>query len=88
MEDEPIDAVALKHSKLYSNARDGKEISSRQPPCIVVRADKKRAGRLNVVGDLIYRLACPETDKHLAPPGPNIVFSFNAAHADRLRLAQ
>jgi len=37
-------------------------------PWIVVRADNKRSARLNVMRDLIARLVCPETNKHLAVP--------------------
>jgi hypothetical protein len=49
---------------------------------------RKRATRLNVIRDLISRLACPETDKHLASPDRRIVFPFDTTHADRQQLAQ
>ncbi|MCP2144899.1 polyphosphate kinase 2 [Bradyrhizobium elkanii] len=86
----PIDAVALKHWKDYTGARDRMlaATSSRESPWIVVRADDKRATRLNVIRDLISRLACPETDKHLASPDRSIVFPHDAAHAGRQQLAQ
>lgn len=85
----PIDAVAVKHWKDYTNARDRmlEQTSSPQSPWIVVRADDKRAARLNVIRDLISRLACPETDKHLATPDRRIVFPYDAKRADRPRLA-
>jgi polyphosphate kinase 2 len=75
----PIDAVAIRHWKDYTAARDRMlaETSSEQSPWIVVRADDKRAARLNVIRDLISRLACPETDKHLASPDRSIVFPYN-----------
>ena len=86
----PIDAVAVKHWKHYTAARDRMlaETSSEQSPWIVVRADDKRAARLNVIRDLISRLECPETDKHLATPDPSIVFPFDAKRADHQQLAR
>jgi hypothetical protein len=62
--------------------------SSRESPWIMVRADDKRAARLNVIRDLISRLACPETDKHLAPPDRRIVFPYDAANVNREQLAR
>jgi hypothetical protein len=53
----------------------------------VVRADDKRSARLNVIRDLIARLACPETDKHLATPDRRIVFPYNEANANAGRVA-
>jgi len=84
----PIDAVAVKHWKHYTDARDRmlETTSSPESPWIVVRADDKRAARLNVIRDLISRLACPETDKHLASPDRNIVFPYHAKRADRRQL--
>jgi polyphosphate kinase 2 (PPK2 family) len=79
----PIDAVAMKHWKRYTLARDRMlaETSSESSPWIVVRADDKKAARLNVIRDLISRLACPETDKHLASPNRSIVFPYDKARA-------
>jgi polyphosphate kinase 2 (PPK2 family) len=86
----PVDAAALKHWKDYTGARDRMlaATSSRESPWIVVRADDKRAARLNVIRDLIPRLVCPETDKHLASPDRSIVFHYDAAHGDRKQLAR
>ena len=86
----PIDAVAVKHWKHYTDARDRmlETTSSPESPWIVVRADDKRAARLNVIRDLISRLACPETDKHLASPDRNIVFPYQAKCADRRQLTR
>ena len=86
----PIDAVALKHWKDYTKARDRMLVATSSPesPWIVVRADDKRAARLNIIRDLISRLACPETNKHLASPDRSIVFPYAARHADRQQLAR
>ena len=66
----PIDEVAVKHWEAYTEARDQMFARSSIPlsPWIVVRADNKRSARLNVMRDLIARLVCPETNKHLAVP--------------------
>ena len=82
----PIDAVAIKYWNHYTAARDRMlaETSSDSSPWIVVRADDKKAARLNVVRDLISRLACPETDKHLASPDQSIVFPYDKARAGSL----
>jgi polyphosphate kinase 2 (PPK2 family) len=86
----PIDAVAVKHWKHYTDARDRmlETTTSPESPWIVVRADDKWATRLNVIRDLISRLACPETDKHLASPDRNIVFPYHTKRADRRQLTR
>jgi polyphosphate kinase 2 len=86
----PIDDVAVEHWKQYSRARDRMlaETSSPKSPWIVVHADDKKAARLNVVRDLISRLACPETDKHLASPDRKIVFQYDSRHSGSRQLAR
>lgn len=78
----PIDEVAVKNFDKYTKARDQMLAKTSSPlsPWIVVRADDKRAARLNVMRDLISRLACPQTDKHLAVPDLNVVFPYDEAH--------
>ena len=77
----PIDRVALKHWDAYSEARDRMlaRTSTRSVPWIVVRADDKRNARLNVIRDLLARLRCPETDKHLAVPDRKIILPYEEA---------
>ena len=77
-----IDEVALKYWDQYTEARDRMfaRTSNRLSPWIVVRADDKSTARLNVIRDVIARLACPETNKHLAVPDPNVVFPYDEAH--------
>ena len=53
----------------------------------MVRADDKRIARVNVIRDLISRLACPATDKHLAVPDRKVVFGYDKAHAKAGMLA-
>jgi polyphosphate kinase 2 len=77
----PIDAVSVKHWDSYTEARNRMFARTSSPlsPWIVVRADDKRLARLNVIRDLISRLACPQTNKHLAVPDPTIVFPYDEA---------
>ena len=79
----PVDDVAVKHWKQYTEARDQMFARTSSPlsPWIVVHADDKQIARVNVMRDLIARLACPETDKHLAVPDPGVVFPYDEAHA-------
>ena len=79
----PIDEVAVKHWDQYTEARDQMLARTSSPlsPWIVVRADDKHAAHLNVIRDLLARLACPQTDKHLAVPDLNVVFPYDEAHA-------
>ncbi len=79
----PIDMVALKHFDAYTEARDRMLTRTSSPlsPWIIVRADDKHSTHLNVIRDLLSRLACPETEKHLAVPDRNVVFQYNEAHA-------
>jgi polyphosphate kinase 2 (PPK2 family) len=85
----PIDDAALKQWTAYTEARDRMlaRTSSSFSPWIIVRADDKRAARLNVIRDVISRLACPETEKHLAVPDRNIVFPYDKARAKAALLA-
>ena len=79
----PVDEVALKHWDDYTEARDQMLARTSSPlsPWIVVRADNKHTAQLNVLRDLLARLACPQTDKHLAVPNLDVVFPFDEEHA-------
>lgn len=74
--------AALKHWNDYTQARDVMFARTSSPlsPWIVVRADDKHRARLNVIRDLLVRLACPETDKHPATPDLEVVFPYDEAH--------
>ena len=79
----PIDRTALKHWDAYTDARNEMlaRTSSSLAPWLVVQADDKRSVRLNVIRDLLSRIACPDTDKHLARPDPKVVFPFKRKSA-------
>jgi polyphosphate kinase 2 len=82
----PIDAVALHYWDDYTAARDKMlaKTSSAKSPWIIVRADDKHSARLNVIRDLLMRLDCPGTRKHLAVPDRSIVFKSSRSTAKRL----
>ena len=42
---------------------------------------------VNVIRDLLARLACPQTDKHLAVPDIDVVFPYEEARAQAGLLA-
>ena len=79
----PIDRVAVEHWDAYSEARDEMlaRTSSSSAPWIVVRADDKRRARLNMIRDLLSRLECPDVEKHLAVPDPEVLFAYDEARA-------
>ncbi|MBL6748920.1 MAG: polyphosphate kinase 2 [Nevskia sp.] len=74
----PIDEVALKRWDDYTEARDQmlQRTEHAAAPWIAVRADDKKAARLNVIRDLAQRIECPDRDKHLAVPDPQIVCPY------------
>lgn len=78
----PIDEVAVKHWDAYTQARDLMLARTSSPlsPWIVVSADDKHLAHLNLIRDLLSRLACPKTDKHLAVPDLTIAFPYDEAH--------
>lgn len=79
----PIDQSAQKKWDTYSQARD--EMLERSEhagaPWTVVRADDKRAARLNVIRDLVRRIECPDRSQHPAVPDPAVVRSYSDAPA-------
>ena len=79
----PIDEVAVKHWDDYTEARDQMLARTSSPlsPWIVVLADDEHSAHLNVIRDLLARLACPQTDKHFAVPDLSVVFPYDDTHA-------
>jgi polyphosphate kinase 2 (PPK2 family) len=74
----PIDRVALKHWEDYSVARDAMFLRTHNSvtPWYVVKADNKRAARLNLIRHILSRVECPERDEHQAHPDPAVIFEF------------
>ncbi|MEX2205872.1 MAG: polyphosphate kinase 2 [Myxococcota bacterium] len=85
----PVDQVALRRWNAYSRARD--EMLARThnavTPWFIVRADDKRAARLNVIRHVLSRVDCPEKDEHEASPDERIVFPYDERCASRGWLA-
>jgi polyphosphate kinase 2 len=74
----PIDAVAQKHWKDYSTARNAMFARTHTPyaPWTVVRANDKKQARLNLIMDLLTRLEYKDKDHALLIPDPDVVFNF------------
>jgi polyphosphate kinase 2 len=81
----PIDEQALKKWKAYSAARDQMfaRTHTDASPWTVVRADDKRAARLNVIRDMLSRLHYGGKDKKLVRPDPAVVVRYDPTHATR-----
>ena len=71
----PIDAAALEKWNDYSKARD--EMLTRTDfayaPWIAVRANDKRATRLNIIRHMLQSIACLAVDRRLARPEPSVI---------------
>ena len=85
-----LDDRALKYWKQYSASRNEMLTRTHKPasPWTVVRADDKRATRLNVIKDLLSRLHYEGKDKKLVRPDRRVVFSYAASILKSGRLAK
>jgi len=86
----PIDAVAVKHWKSYSEARDEMLLRTHSvaAPWHVIRADDKRLARLNLMRDMLSRLHYAGKKTKLVQPDPNVAFEFTPDCVDATRLAR
>jgi len=80
----PIDEEAIKHWDDYSLARN--EMFARThhalAPWTVVRADDKRAARLNIIRDLLIRQHYQGKEDSLLPD-PGIVFNYDVSYLEQ-----
>jgi len=85
----PIDAVALKHWKAYSDARDAMLLRTHTAiaPWRIVYADNKRLARLNLMRDILSRLHYAGKKSKLVQPDTDIVFEFTPDCIAARRLA-
>lgn len=62
----------------YTAARDETltRTHSAFAPWICVRADHKKAARLNVMRHLLHTLDCPHLSRKIGPPDPDVLFPF------------
>jgi polyphosphate kinase 2 len=74
----PIDSVAVKHWKAYSNARDAMlmRTNAQEAPWRIVRADNKRQARLNLIRDLLSQISYTGRKDKLVRPDSKVVFPF------------
>lgn len=86
----PIDEKAPKHWEHYSEARDAMltRTNSVLSPWIIVRADDKRAARLNVIRDLLSRCDFHGKSQHSELPDTNVVFPLNKLHLKNGMIAE
>jgi polyphosphate kinase 2 len=76
----PVDEVALAHWSDYSEARNAMFARTHHvvAPWRIVRADRKRTARLNLIKDLLDRLDYKDKDEASVLPDPNVVFEYEA----------
>ena len=86
----PIDAVAIKHWKAYSQARDEMLLRTHTAiaPWHIVHADDKRLLRLNLMRDILSRLHYAGKKAKLVEPDRDIAFEFTPDCLDAKRLAR
>jgi polyphosphate kinase len=85
----PIDAVAVKHWKAYSDARDAMLMRTHTSaaPWHLLRTDNKRLARLNLMRDMLSRLHYGGKERQLVQPDTDIVFEFTPECVGAGRLA-
>ena len=86
----PIDAVAVKRWKSYSEARDTMLLRTHTAvaPWHIVRADDKRLARLNLMRDILSRLHYAGKRAKLVQPDPDVAFEFTPDCIAAKRLAR
>ncbi|RTL41081.1 MAG: polyphosphate kinase 2 [Burkholderiales bacterium] len=86
----PIDAVAVKNWKAYSQARDEMLVRTHTAvaPWHIVRADDKRQARLNLMRDILSRLHYAGRKDKLLQADPEVVFQFSPDCIEAGRLAR
>jgi polyphosphate kinase 2 len=85
----PLDREAQKRWKAYSKARDEMLLRTHSAvaPWTCVRADHKKAARLNVIRHLLHAIDCPGVSSKLEKADPKVVFDFEQAALSDGRLA-
>lgn len=85
----PIDAVAVKRWKAYSDARDAMLMHTHTAiaPWQVLCTDNKRLARLNLMRDILSRLHYAGKKSKLVQPDTDIVFEFAPDCIETKRLA-
>ena len=78
----PIDEVAHKLWKQYSEARDDMLLHTHSPasPWTIVKADDKKAARINLISDLLSRMDYEGKDAKAIQLDPGVVFTYDPAY--------
>ncbi|MGE0668206.1 MAG: polyphosphate kinase 2 [Sphingomonadales bacterium] len=86
----PIDAVANKLWKEYSEARDDMLAQTHSPasPWTVVKADHKKTARINMISDLLSRLDYEGKKAKVIRPNPSVVFTYDPVYVDNGLIAR
>ncbi|MCY1645718.1 polyphosphate kinase 2 [Caulobacter sp. SL161] len=86
----PLDAVAQEKWDDYTKARDEMLMRTHSDiaPWICVRADHKKAARLNVIRWLLHAAGDKKIAKGVAKPDPDVIFPFEPAALEDGRLAR
>ncbi|WP_395673655.1 polyphosphate kinase 2 [Phenylobacterium sp.] len=77
----PLDAVAQEKWDDYTAARDAmlRATHTAHAPWWIVRTDKKKVARLNIMRHLLKVLAPPQIAGGVAEPDPKVLFAFEPA---------
>jgi polyphosphate kinase 2 len=80
----PIDEEAIKHWEDYSLARNQMFARTHHAlaPWTIVRADDKRAARLNIIRDLLIRQHYQGKEDSLLLPDPAVVFTYDVSYIE------
>ena len=83
-------AGAEKEVDAYTEARDQmlRRTHTQEAPWTIVRADHKKAARLNIIRHLLRELAPKAVVKTVDKPDPDVVFGFESAALTDGRLAR
>jgi polyphosphate kinase 2 len=86
----PLDAEAQKRWDDYSAARDEmlRRTHADDTPWMCVRADHKKAARLNILRHIVKTIAPKAIAKAVEAPDPDVLFSFEPAALKDGRLAR
>lgn len=86
----PIDGQAQRHWADYSLARNAMLARTHNPvaPWTVVRADDKRAARLQLIKDLLTRLHYDGKDETALLANPDIVFQYDEIYVQNGMIAE
>ena len=86
----PLDAVAQEKWDDYTKARDDMLMRTHSDvaPWICVRADNKKAARLNVIRWLLHAAGDKKILKGVERPDPDVIFPFEPAALEDGRLAR